>query len=299
MDVQVLAPALFGFGELVREANAQVNKDKSTVKLVVDADFEHKCFQIRFKVIQRILEKLKDLVGAGEVRAPEDIMQLLGVAALAAGGIGLLTYLARRNGRPAVKIQDEDKRGMVSVAIGEGANVEKVEIHNHVYNMGENKKILNAVANAVRPIKDGGEFDRVQFRAGDRPLATIERADAEKIGRTCDAGTKPPELPAPTPIEAHLTIRGPVFDPKATSWSFWYGDQQITADISETDIAEQAMKRGGAAVGDAYRVMLLISQHYTPSMQVRTNYKIAEVLGFVPYEPPVNLFSWSPPETPN
>lgn len=283
MDVQILAPALFGFGELIRETNAQLNGKKSSVNVLVDADFEHKCFQIRLKIVQKLLEKLKDLAGLTDIQSPEDILTLLGVAETVSG-IGLFAYLARRNGRPAIRLGDTDQRGMVQVQLSEGASIENLTVNNNVFMLGENKKALTAVGNAIKPIKDG-EFDKLLFSEDGRSLTEIPRAEVAKIARTCEAGTTPPELPKPQPIQAHLTIRGPIFDPKETEWSFWYGDQQISADISDTDIAEKAFARGGAAVGDVYKVMLLISQYYTPTGLIRNKHKITEVLDFVPYQP--------------
>ncbi len=48
MDVQSLGPALVAFGKLIREANFQINGKKTTVKVLVQSDFEHKCFNINF-----------------------------------------------------------------------------------------------------------------------------------------------------------------------------------------------------------------------------------------------------------
>ena len=41
MDVQELAPALLGIGQLIREANTALNGKKATVKVLVVSDFEH------------------------------------------------------------------------------------------------------------------------------------------------------------------------------------------------------------------------------------------------------------------
>ena len=43
MDVEALAPALLAFGKLIRAANANLNRDRTTMKVLVDSEFEHKC----------------------------------------------------------------------------------------------------------------------------------------------------------------------------------------------------------------------------------------------------------------
>ncbi len=48
MDVEQLGPALQAFGKLIREANAQLNGKKATVRVFVVSDFEHRCFNINF-----------------------------------------------------------------------------------------------------------------------------------------------------------------------------------------------------------------------------------------------------------
>ncbi len=53
-------------------------------------------------------------------------------------------------------------------------------------------------------------------------------------------------------------------------------------DISETDIASDALKRGGAMVHDSYYVNLQISQERADSGNIKNHYKILEVLDFKP-----------------
>ena len=51
MDVEELAPALLAFGKLIRAANAELNKSRARVRVLVASDFEHKCFNINFEVV--------------------------------------------------------------------------------------------------------------------------------------------------------------------------------------------------------------------------------------------------------
>ena len=62
-------------------------------------------------------------------------------------------------------------------------------------------------------------------------------------------------------------------------------------DISETTIAEDALKRGGALMDDMYKVKLEIQQLETSDGTISAKYKIKEVLSFspakMPYQPPL------------
>jgi hypothetical protein len=51
-------------------------------------------------------------------------------------------------------------------------------------------------------------------------------------------------------------------------------------DISETDIAEKALARGGALVDDAYKILLELRQELKPGGKIINYYKIKEVLDF-------------------
>src|SRR3954454_18921144 len=58
MDVADLAPALLALGELIKRANFAVNGDASKVNLIVQSDFEHKCFQVNLELVQSILSTI-------------------------------------------------------------------------------------------------------------------------------------------------------------------------------------------------------------------------------------------------
>src|SRR5437016_2680171 len=66
MDVEALAPALLGFGKLLRAANAELNRNRAGVKVVVASDFEHRCFNISFELIQTFWIHITDFLGHPE-----------------------------------------------------------------------------------------------------------------------------------------------------------------------------------------------------------------------------------------
>jgi hypothetical protein len=92
MDVQGLAPALLAFGRLVREANSELNGRRATVKVLVKSDFEHKCFNINFEVIQNILDMIAGLLQSEEIKTARQILIDLGIIG-GGGGLELFGYL--------------------------------------------------------------------------------------------------------------------------------------------------------------------------------------------------------------
>ncbi len=288
MDVALLAPALLSFGEMIREANSIINGDASRVQVNVVSDFENKCFNINFQVVQTLYAQIKTLLGMEDVKTAKEILEWLGILGLTpALGITLVKLLVLRNGKKisnVVSLTDPSKKGMVRVEFANGKEPLHLEVHQHVYNLGENKKLVQAAAEVVRPIKNDGAFDRVEFGIRDTITSMIVRSDAEKIQNTYDAILNEAAEDVPlteNPVDVWLKILSPVFDEDADTWRFYYGENQIRADISETDIAKKAIERGGATIDDMYRVKMIITQRHNQS-RITMHYKIVEVLDFQP-----------------
>ena len=104
MDVQSLGPALIAFGKLIREANAQLNGKKSTVKVLVQSDFEHKCFNITFDVVQNVLHQISTFLTGEEIKNAKEILEDLGII-LGSHGLGLLGYLKWKNNREVAEVR--------------------------------------------------------------------------------------------------------------------------------------------------------------------------------------------------
>lgn len=295
MDVQQLAPALLAFGKLIREANTEINGKRAQVKVLVVSDFEHKCFNINFEVLQTIFQTLKTMLQDEDVKTAKEILEWIGLA-VAGSGLGLFGYLKWKNGRKVTNVQtlrDVDKAGMVSVQVEGDHN--PVTVHNHVYNLSENPKVLDAVRETLAPLDDP-EIEELQFRKGDKPIVTITEQDAREIAASADVAIEESKLlDEPSVVTAFLRVYAPVFDERAKYWRFHYGQEHIYADISETSIAKDAVARGGSFVDDLYKVKMEISQHITKSEQIRNEYKILKVLSFKQAPQQISL-ALPPPE---
>lgn len=295
MDVQLLGPALLAFGEIIREANAVINGGRSRVQVLVRSDFEHKCFNIDFQVVQTFFEQVKSFLALENTKTAKELLEWIGIIGgptVVGGLLGLLRLKAENPVKNVTRLEDADKRGVVAVEFGDGATVGHVEVHHHVWQLSENPKVLSAVAKALEPVQTP-DFDRVEFRQNDKPIRVIPRSEAEKIREACAVSsttlTVKEETRSP-PIETVLEVLGPEYDEEAKNWRFWYGETPIFADISETEIARDAIRRGGVAVGDRYRVMMEITQHQTKK-RITNHYKIVKVLEFIPA--PVDLFGYA------
>ncbi|MCK1716541.1 hypothetical protein [Bradyrhizobium sp. 141] len=288
MDVEALGPALLAFGQLLRAANAELNQSRAIMKVLVDSNFEHKCFLINFETLQTVLDTVKDFLNDEGVKHAADVLQKVGVTAGTAAA-GLFGYLKWRNGRKIESAQEVmNSPGAVLIKV-EGNN-NTVQIGRDVFRLSQNPQVLEAVEGTLTPIVHK-EAKAIEFRKNDKPLASFEANDIRAIVASCegpgDMEMVDDEEEKPKVITATLYSHGPVFEPKAPNWRFLYRKKPIYADIKGTSIAKDAVKRGGSFMNDRYRVKMEV----TPpnDEHAETRYKIVEVLEFTPAEQQISM----------
>lgn len=284
MDVEALAPALLAFGKLIRAANTELNQNRATMKVLVDSDFEHKCFLINFETLQIVLDTVKDFLNDEGVKKAGEVLQKVGVL----GGTvasGVFGYLKWRNGRKVESVQ-EVKDSPQAVVIKIEGNGNTLRIPKDVFRLAQNADVLDAVEGTLIPVKDHKEARAIEFRQDDKPVGSYSREDVNAIIASCeDSGAiATPELveDETKTVTAVLYAHGPVFDVKAPNWRFMYKRKPIYADIRETAIAKDAVKRGGSFMNDRYKVKMEIKPADTK--EGTPHYKIIQVLEFNPAE---------------
>lgn len=88
MDVEELAPALLALASLIQTANHKFNGERASVRVVVNADVEQQCFQIKIKLIQDLLQMAKGFLD-GDMATIKEICEWIGITA--GGTTGTLT----------------------------------------------------------------------------------------------------------------------------------------------------------------------------------------------------------------
>jgi hypothetical protein len=98
MDVDELAPALLAVGNLCHEANRILNEGRAEVAVRVRADFERKCFDIHFELIQSLYEQVKTLLGDDHVTTAKTLLEWIGLLG-PTGTLSLFGFFELRKGR--------------------------------------------------------------------------------------------------------------------------------------------------------------------------------------------------------
>jgi hypothetical protein len=285
IDADALGAALVGYAQIMRVTNRELNKDRATVKLLVASDFEHKCFNINFELVQTVIETIKSFLDDKDaVSNATTILTKIGMigslAGTAAGGV--FAYLKWRKGRPVEKVENSGSNTVIVQVHGDNNTI---NVDKDVYKLAENSQMAAAVRAALAPFSHN-TAQSIEFRKDDLPVTVLTNLDLDDIQASLSAAP-PFELGPPDPeidpktVTATLYVYSPVFDVKAPMWRFLYRNKPIYVDISQTNIAKDAVKRGGSFRNDRYRVKMEI----TPPLgkpDGTPHYKIAEVLEFSP-----------------
>jgi hypothetical protein len=288
MDVGDLAPALLALGDLIKRANATVNGDAAKVNLIVQSDFEHKCFQVSLELVQSILSTIGTLLT--DEHALKNAQTIAGWLGLVGGSsLGLFKYLAHRKGKVVESVTPVADQTTITTSDSQGNVAVKFQgddgtviVNQNVFILGEDPLVREYATKVVSPLKRKG-IDKLQFnpeRADKGETITKADADAITIGRN-ELKEKEIESFEPQAITAHLQVTRPDFDSSAKSWRFRYGDKTISVDISETSIADDVRARGYVRIGDTWHVRMLVTEKRTPA-GYRNEYKVTEVLDFEP-----------------
>jgi hypothetical protein len=297
MDVEALAPALLGFGRLMRAVNADLNKDQAKVKVLVESDFEDKCFNINFELVQTILDTIRGFLSDKEaVQDAKDILTKVGIITGVGGTVaaGIFGYLKAKNGRTVASTQTvKDSTNTIIVNLN-GDGPKTLIIDKDVFRLAEhNKEVVQSIQATLVPIDERGEAKALEFRENDLVVTTLQRDDVKAIVASCETallGAPIEEKQAesePHTVTANLYVHGAVFDPKAQNWRFRYKGEHIFADIRETRIAADAVKRGTVSKNDRYRVKMEVTD--PKDEDGKPHYKIIEVLEFKEAEQQIPL----------
>lgn len=221
MDVQDLAPALLALADIVQIANKKFNGPHASMKVLVDADVEQRCFQLDLSLVQSILEQAKGFFADERVKTAEEIAKAIGL--VAGGGISLFKLIRWLAGKreAGTQFQVTSSGGTTVIVTGDGNNI---SVSNDVYALATDPAVVAKAKRVVQPLRREG-YDTLAFVDHDEIIDQITAAEAKAIG----------DAPSTLVAAAHeeiSEIRGPIRIKSAqyegaAKWSVLWGGKAI------------------------------------------------------------------------
>lgn len=290
MDVADLAPALLGLSELCKLANEKFNGNAAAVKVLIGADQEQKCFQFSLEIVQTLLQHAQGLLEHRPVKTAKEILEWVGlISGPIAGVFGLFKLWKRIAGQEIASevLTVKDGRNVVQLQI-KGDNNTTIIAYRESYELLQMEAARENAKRVLAPVAKPG-YDEVEFESAGVIQDHYSKAEATTVLEVPEVPEPEVPLGEPQPLTAYVGVYAPVYDEKATRWRFTFNGGHEYMDISETQIAADAMKRGGAMANDLYQVRLSMQQFRTSEGRLSARYKILEVLDFKPARLPYQL----------
>jgi len=177
--VHDLAPSLLALGELCRAANTALNGNNSSVRVLVKADMEQKCFQLGFELAQTLFDQAVALLEQQGIQDAKNILEWIGIIAggtTATGAtlFGLVKWLSKRQ---ASTITYNIAEGSVVYIASDNA---RFEVPHEVHKIAQSPSAVKNVQKLLDPIAtDGYEF--LEFEYKQKIAETFSKDEAQEV----------------------------------------------------------------------------------------------------------------------
>lgn len=178
MDVHDLAPSLLALGELCRDANRALNGDTSTVKVLVKADLEQKCFQLGFELVQTLFEQAVALIEQDVVQDAKSILEWIGIIS---GGAGVALTVF-----DLMKWKAKNQKSNITYNIGPNSAVYiaseggRIEVPIQVHKIAQGANTLKNVQRLLQPVSTDG-YEVLEFEHKDRIAQSFSKEEAQEV----------------------------------------------------------------------------------------------------------------------
>jgi len=176
MNIKELAPALLSIGNVLEEANKELNGKDSGMQVLVRSDFKTGSFQVDLEIVRSLGEQISILMGSIKQFSAEDILKTIGFAAdLKTLGavtlIGLIKYIRGRKVKKGTAIENNNVRIEI-----DDVRDNAIDISKEVYQLYVNIEIHNGLSGALKPLEKQG-IDSFYSKTRDREGVRITSQD--------------------------------------------------------------------------------------------------------------------------
>lgn len=289
MDVEELAPALLALASLIQTANHKFNGDRSAVRVTVNADIDQKCFQIKIKFIQDLLELAKSFLD-GDIATLKEICEWLGI--VGGGSFSLFKLLI------ALGKRQQDTTKFTASADGDQtvyqiAHVENLHVHlppetpQEVRDLIADPVIVSKALEVIKPAAQEG-YNEVSFyrprKAEPEFRATKEDVQGALAIPPQALALAPPEGDGdetPVPFKTRVFVKAQRNE-GVGQWELKWGGRAKLVTIDDTEWLERFQKGDVPHNLPLYLdvQMEMITSNTDPNAPDR--FRVVKVLGVVP-----------------
>jgi len=290
MDVHDLAPALIAIGDLCKVANEVLNGDAASVRVLVRADTEQKCFQLQLELVQTLYEQLTTLIDSDGVQDAKTILEWIGIGG--AGGASLFwlyKQLWGKHSQSDVMIEARAEGGSVIYQIVGDGN--EVIVAPQVHRLAQDPRALAAVKKVLMPLSREG-YETLEFESSGRVIERFTKAEAERIvAANPEAIVVRSDRELTSTIKTTVGIRKAVFE-GASKWELSW-KQTIEANIADADWLHE-FQSSRIPLGPKHRLLVDLEERVQldeDDNQVgKATYKVIKVHGVIPPEHQPSMF---------
>lgn len=268
MDVRDLAPALLGLSDLLEESNGLLNKDGTTIQVRARL-VRHGSFEIELQVVRGFISKMVDLFSGNEISALINLVECVG---LAGGAVGGLIWLVKSIGKKPIRLVDVVADDRVRITFGEG---QEIIITRKVFELFNDIAVRRALFRMLQPLlRDGVDLFEVRNEAG-TPTVRVERAEIEAFEPPQPSTDAEPELLRNEFTQA-FTIVSVTFR-EGNKWRLFDGQNTISATIADEAFLEKVDSREVSFTKDDTILCRVVQEQSVGSGGLKTDTRIVKV----------------------
>ncbi|MBU0823984.1 MAG: hypothetical protein KKA44_17945 [Alphaproteobacteria bacterium] len=237
MDVQALAPALLALAEMVQLANLKLNGDAASMKVLVKADVEQRCFQLDIHIVQSIVESAKHLFGTEQYKTAKEIAELLDL--LLPGGVagGVFWFWKRfstAKDAPPIALETEQHGGQTTII--QGADGAPITVNQTTYLLASDPQMIELGKKVLKPLERPG-YETLGFYRDEKPTVEWNAEEAREFIAQPPTHLLPAPEPDPynrTPIRAIVSVRTQRNEGKA-QWEIKWASRAVWASMEDLE----------------------------------------------------------------